>query len=117
MEKRSEAAGGRIHEETRAAHSRCSPAFSNDAARKLQSATRLLKEGSTLAVGVKVRNNEDIDRALKRFRRQVNRSRILQEYRQNMAYMKPSEEKRLKKKKARRRRHRERKKGNNRKRR
>lgn len=68
-----------------------------------------------MAVGVKVRNNEDIDRALKRFRRQVNRSRVLQEYRQNMAYMKPSEEKRLKKKKARRRRHRERKRGNNRK--
>ena len=79
--------------------------------------TRLPKEGSTLAVGVKVRNNESIDRALKRFRRQVNRSRILREYRQNMAYMKPSEEKRLKKKKARRRRHRERKRGNNRKRR
>jgi ribosomal protein S21 len=79
--------------------------------------TRLPKEGSTLAVGVKVRNNESIDRALKRFRRQVNRSRILREYRQNMAYMKPSEEKRLKKKKARRRRHRERKRGDNRKRR
>jgi small subunit ribosomal protein S21 len=87
------------------------------ATHKLQFTTRLLKEGSTLAVGVKVRNNEDIDRALKRFRRQVNRSRVLQEYRQNMAYMKPSEEKRLKKKKARRRRHRERKRGNNRKRR
>lgn len=66
-----------------------------------------------MAVGVKVRNNEDIDRALKRFRRQVNRSRVLREYRQNMAYMKPSEEKRMKKKKARRRRHRERKRGDN----
>ena len=70
-----------------------------------------------MAVGVQVRNNEDIDRALKRFRREVNRSRVLQEYRQNMAYIKPSEEKRLKKKKARRRRHREEKKNKNRKRR
>ncbi|MFB6098724.1 MAG: 30S ribosomal protein S21 [Salinibacter sp.] len=70
-----------------------------------------------MAVGVKVRNNEDIDQALKRFRRQVNRSRVLQEYRQNMTYMKPSEEKRMKKKRARRRRHRERKRGDNRKRR
>lgn len=70
-----------------------------------------------MAVGVKVRNNEDIDRALKRFRRQVNRSRVLREYRQNMAYIKPSEEKRLEKKRSRRRRHRERKRGNNRKRR
>ncbi|MFP4229320.1 MAG: 30S ribosomal protein S21 [Salinivenus sp.] len=69
-----------------------------------------------MAVGVKVRNNEDIDRALKRFRRQVNRSRILREYRENMAYMKPSEEKRMKEKQARRRRHRERKRNNNRKR-
>ncbi|MFO8099691.1 MAG: 30S ribosomal protein S21 [Salinibacter sp.] len=69
-----------------------------------------------MAVGVKVRNNEDIDRALKRFRRQVNRSRVLREYRENMAYMKPSEEKRMKKKQARRRRHRERKRNNNRKR-
>lgn len=70
-----------------------------------------------MAVGVKVRNNEDIDRALKRFRRQVNRSRILKEYRRNMTYMKPSEEKRMKEKEARRRRHRERKRDNNRKRR
>ncbi len=69
-----------------------------------------------MAVGVKVRNNEDIDRALKRFRRQVNRSRVLQEYRQNMTYMKPSEEKRLEEKRSRRRRHREEKRGDNRKR-
>lgn len=77
--------------------------------------TKLPTEGSTLSVGVKVRNNEDIDRALKRFRRQVNRSRVLQEYRQNMTYMKPSEEKRLDAKRARRRRHREEKRGDNRK--
>jgi small subunit ribosomal protein S21 len=48
-----------------------------------------------LSVGVKVRDRESIDRALKRFRRTVNRSRVLREYRQNMAYTKPSEERRL----------------------
>jgi len=74
----------------------------------------LFQRGFILAVGVKVRGNESIDRALKRFRRQVNRSRVLREYRQNMAYMKPSEEKRLRAKKSRRRRHRNR--GKNRKR-
>ncbi len=63
-----------------------------------------------MAVGVKVRGNESIDRALKRFRRQVNRSRVLREYRQNMAYMKPSKEKRLQRKKAARRRARNRRK-------
>lgn len=67
-----------------------------------------------MAVGVKVRGNESIDRALKRFRRQVNRSRVLREYRQNMSYLKPSEEKRLQRKKAARRRARNRR--NNRKR-
>lgn len=67
-----------------------------------------------MAVGVKVRNNESIDRALKRFRRQVNRSRILREYRQNMSYLKPSEEKKLERKQAARRRARQRR--NNRKR-
>jgi small subunit ribosomal protein S21 len=40
---------------------------------------------------------------------------VLQEYRQNMTYMKPSEEKRLDAKRARRRRHREEKRGDNRK--
>ncbi len=60
--------------------------------------------GLALSVGVKVRNNESIDRALKRFRRQVNRSRVLREFRQNMSYLKPSEEKRLQRKKAARRR-------------
>ncbi|MBB4068797.1 ribosomal protein S21 [Salinibacter ruber] len=46
----------------------------------------------------------------------MNRSRVLQEYRQNMTYMKPSEEKRLEEKRSRRRRHRQRKRGDNRKR-
>jgi len=71
------------------------------------------RRGSILSVGVKVRSNESIDRALKRFRRQVNRSRVLREHRENMAYIKPSEEKRLQRKRARRRRHRRRKQGKN----
>lgn len=57
-----------------------------------------------MAVGVKVRDKESIDRALRRFRRTVNRSRVLRIYRQNMSYTKPSEERRLQRKKARRRR-------------
>lgn len=51
-------------------------------------------------VGVKVRDNESIDRALRRFKRQVNRSRVLRLYRQNMSYTKPSEERRIARKKA-----------------
>src|SRR5690606_39895323 len=45
--------------------------------------------GIALAVGVKVRDNENIDRALRRFKRAVNRSRVLRIYRANMAYTKP----------------------------
>ncbi len=48
-----------------------------------------------MSVGVKVRDNENIDRALRRFKRAVNRSRVLRIFRANMAYTKPSEEKRL----------------------
>ena len=53
-----------------------------------------------VGVGVKVRDKENIDRALRRFKRAVNRSRVLRMYRQNMAYTKPSEERRLAKEKA-----------------
>jgi len=53
-------------------------------------------------VGIKVRDNESIDRALRRFKRAVNRSRVLRIYRANMAYTKPSEEKRIAREKARR---------------
>ncbi len=45
----------------------------------------------TLAIGIKVRDNESIDRALRRFKRAVNRSRVLRIYRDNMAFTKPSE--------------------------
>lgn len=51
-------------------------------------------------VGIKVRDNESIDRALRRFKRTVNRSKILREYRNNLAFTKPSEEKRLERQKA-----------------
>jgi small subunit ribosomal protein S21 len=51
-------------------------------------------------VGVKVRDKENIDRALRRFRRAVNRSRKLRIYRQKMSFTKPSEERRLAKERA-----------------
>jgi len=53
-------------------------------------------------VGIKVRDNESIDRALRRFKRAVNRSRVLRIYRANMAFTKPSEERRVAREKARR---------------
>jgi small subunit ribosomal protein S21 len=51
-------------------------------------------------VGIKVRDNESIDRALRRFKRAVNRSRVLRIFRSNMAFTKPSEERRLAREKA-----------------
>ena len=45
-----------------------------------------------MPVGIKVRDNESIDRALRRFKRAVNRSRVLRIFRGNMAFTKPSEE-------------------------
>ena len=62
-----------------------------------------------MPIGVKVRDKESIDRALKRFKRTVSRSRVLRDYRQNMSYTKPSEQKRLDEKRSVRRRHRYRK--------
>jgi small subunit ribosomal protein S21 len=53
-----------------------------------------------LSVGIKVRDKESIDRALRRFKRAVNRSRVLRIYRDKMAYTKPSEERRLARKNA-----------------
>jgi small subunit ribosomal protein S21 len=53
-----------------------------------------------VGIGVKVRDKENIDRALRRFKRAVNRSRVLRMYRQNMSFTKPSEERRLAKEKA-----------------
>lgn len=45
-------------------------------------------------VGVKVKDNESIDRAINRFKKLVTRSRILNEYKENQQYTKPSEERR-----------------------
>jgi len=53
-----------------------------------------------LPVGVKVRENEPIDRALRRFKRAVNRSKILRTYRSKMYYIKPTERRRLERQKA-----------------
>ncbi len=53
-----------------------------------------------IGIGVKVKEKENIDRALRRFKRTVNRSRVLRQYRQNMAFTKPSEDRRIAKEKA-----------------
>ena len=53
-----------------------------------------------MPVGIKVRDNESIDRALRRFKRAVNLSLVLRIYRGNMAFTKPSEERRLARQKA-----------------
>ncbi len=53
-----------------------------------------------VGIGVKVRDKENIDRALRRFKRAVNRSRVLRMYRGNMSFTKPSEERRVAKEKA-----------------
>ncbi len=55
-----------------------------------------------VGIGVKVREKENIDRALRRFKRAVNRSRVLRHYRANMSFTKPSEERRIADEKARR---------------
>lgn len=47
-----------------------------------------------LSIGIKVRDNESIDRALRRFKRAVNKSRVLRIFREKMAYVKPSETRR-----------------------
>ena len=53
-----------------------------------------------VGIGVKVREKENIDRALRRFKRTVSRSRILRVYRANMSFTTPSEERRVAKEKA-----------------
>ncbi len=45
-------------------------------------------------VGVNVKDNESIDRAINRFKKLVTRSRILNEYKERQQYTKPSEERR-----------------------
>lgn len=51
-------------------------------------------------VGVTLQMNENIDRALKRFKKKYERSGILREFKKRTAYVKPSVEKRMAKIKA-----------------
>jgi small subunit ribosomal protein S21 len=45
-------------------------------------------------IGVNVKDNESIDRAINRFKKMVTRSRILNEYKERQQFTKPSEERR-----------------------
>ncbi|MGE5479553.1 MAG: 30S ribosomal protein S21 [Chloroflexota bacterium] len=57
-------------------------------------------------IGVTLQSNENIDRALKRFKKKYERSGVLREFKKRTAFMKPSVEKRLSRLKAARRQHR-----------
>lgn len=57
-------------------------------------------------IGVTLQTNENIDRALRRFKKKYERSGILREFKKRTAFTKPSVEKRLSKLKAQRRQHR-----------
>lgn len=59
-------------------------------------------------VGINVQENENIDRALKRFKKKYERSGVLKEFKKRTFFVKPSMEKRMEKIKARRRAHKER---------
>jgi small subunit ribosomal protein S21 len=50
-----------------------------------------------------VDENEPIEKALKRFKRKVQREAIMKDYKKNSVYMKPGEKRRLKEQKARKR--------------
>lgn len=56
-------------------------------------------------IGVTLQSNENIDRALKRFKKKYERSGVLREYKKRTAFMKPSIEKRMSRIKAERRQH------------
>jgi len=45
-------------------------------------------------IGINVKDNESIDRAINRFKKMVTRSRVLNEYKDRQQYRKPSEERR-----------------------
>ncbi|MCA1802702.1 MAG: 30S ribosomal protein S21 [Rhodothermaceae bacterium] len=45
-------------------------------------------------IGVKVKDNESIDRAINRFKKMMTRSRVLMEYKERQQFIKPSEQKR-----------------------
>lgn len=54
-------------------------------------------------VGILLQENENIDRALKRFKKKYERSGVLKEYKKRTFYLKPSESARMEKLKAKRR--------------
>jgi len=54
-------------------------------------------------VGINISENENIDRALKRFKKKYERSGILKEYKKRAFFTKPSVEKRMERIKAKRR--------------
>ncbi|RMD50193.1 MAG: 30S ribosomal protein S21 [Ignavibacteria bacterium] len=54
-------------------------------------------------IGIQVQENENIDRALRRFKKKYERSGILKEYKKRTFFLKPSIEKRMERIKARRR--------------
>ena len=45
-------------------------------------------------IGVKIKDNESIDRAINRFKKMVTRSRLLVDYKERQQFKKPSEVKR-----------------------
>jgi small subunit ribosomal protein S21 len=45
-------------------------------------------------IGVKVKDNESIDRAINRFKKMMTRSRVLMEYKERQQFIKPSEQRR-----------------------
>lgn len=45
-------------------------------------------------IGVKIKENENIDRALNRFKKMITRSRIMVEYKERQQFTKPSEDRR-----------------------
>jgi len=56
-------------------------------------------------IGVTLQNSENIDRALKRFKKKYERSGVLREFKKRTAFTKPSIEKRMQRIKASRRQH------------
>ena len=59
-------------------------------------------------IGITVQENENIDKALKRFKKKYERSGILKEYKKRTFFLKPSIEKRMERIKAKRRAYKER---------
>ncbi len=59
-------------------------------------------------IGINVQENENIDKALKRFKKKYERSGILKEYKKRTFFLKPSIEKRMERIKAKRRAYKER---------